>query len=977
MTLLELLVVVVLIAIIIVPISNALLQGITLPAIDANRSSAAAARSLLTLTFDDDVAGAQSAMVGSGAAGTTKLNITCPAVPHAADKLVTLNWADNSTTPAIPVQVVYTLQYSEGNGTLTAVQLVRTATKGTSPPDQRVMLNGYCKFGPPAAQLVTASVKANCPHTTSSCTTSYGAYEQRVRLKVSMYDGPNDGLNSFSLEAAQRDTCASQPTPGIACGVMNTFLTMGNSNASFKSPYMIAMDKQGDIYISDVSANTIRELAAVTGPQWGQQMTAGNIYTVAGGGTHSTVSGVDYGSGTQCGPPATATASASACGEGGLAVDALLYSPYAVSLDPSGNLYIGDTADNVVRLVPKTDMPNGTWGVNDVVNGALKANHIYTVAGRVSGSSAGGCIGGVPATSTGLNWPKRVAFDSKGNMYLSDASNGCVRKVTPNGIISTVLSGLGHPMGLVIDKHDNLFVADRNNCRVLEVPAATSSEWGNTMNAGQTYVVAGDSLPLPGTCGTGPVFPPAGVLATTANLNYADDIALDADGNIYVSDNQNNQIKEIAATLHTQWGIAMTVAGIYPIAGTGSNFVGLSGQGYPALDVLAGSPFGVVADNATPPNVYYTAGPVVRKISAASDRVFTVAGNENSGYSGDGGIAATPRVYDPDHLATDTHGNVFIADSADNRVREWNAATGEFWTIAGRAQSGSSGDGGPADQAQLKNPTAVAVAGNDDVYILDSGNNKVRRILHTDGTIETYVNTPTMALNWIGPPAPGGYVDAAGDLALDSAGNLYIADTFKCVVRMVAPALPHVAAVFAGQLNVCGNGGADGTAATSAKLNKPRGVDVAPNGDVFIADTGNNRIRYVLNGNIYDFAGDATNASSCTTGSCGDGRAATAALLNAPNDMLVTSIGVYIADTGDAAVRKVPLGGGAIMTIAGTVLSPGTSGDSGSATQAKIAGPSGLAFDLNGTLYVANNAMPSASSPTTQSNPIRQVFSPE
>ncbi len=950
-TLLELLVVVVLIAIIIVPISNALFEGITLPSVDANRSAAAAARSLMSLQFDDDVAAAQTVMVGDGKGGPTDA-ITCPSASQGPNPLVTLNWSDNTTSPPTPIGVVYQLTYVRFNASLTTVQITRTETKATSSSAPQNMLTGYC--APGSSPLVTASVTPNCA---SSCSGSYGAYEQRVQLKVTMYDGPNDGLNSFSFEAAQRDTCASHPTPGVACGVMSTLLRTGTTTARL-TPYMLAVDGSGDIYIADAANSAIREVAGKTGMQWGRRMTAGNIYTVAGHG------------GTYCGQ--LGSGSSWPCGDGGYAKDAYLNIPYAVTVAPDGSLYFGDTGDNVVRMIPKHDMPNGTWGISnpDPTKTGLEANHIYTIAGsRPPGLPPTNCPIGLSASSTALNQPKRVVFDKNGNLFFSDAGNNCIREVKPGGTISNVATGLGHPMGLAVDSSDNIYIADRDNNRILEaVPAsiATENQWGMTMNGGSVYTVVGNSLAK---CAAPPsVGCPPDPAATNANLLGADDVAVDADGNLFTSDVSHNAIREIASTTHTQWPktqspMAMTAGNIYTIAGTysgGGPLGGTSytGDGYPATVTNVAQPRGVALDSAGDVFFTDTSQSIVRELSAASDRVFTVAGyhGNGSGYAGDDVPAATPEVFDVDHLATDSAGNVFIADTTDSRIREWNAATGEVWTIAGTGSAGFSGNGGLAVAAQVNNPTAAVADSNDNVYVVDAGNNLVRKIDALTKTISSISLNPSASFNF----GAGG-----GDIAVDSAGNVYVADTGNCVVREFDSSGNH-AKVVAG--STCGMSG-DGIAATSAKLNGPSGIDVAANGDVYIADTLSNRVRYVTSdGTIHAFAGTGT---ACSGSSCGDGGASTSAQLNAPNDVAVTSWGVYIADTGDAAIRKVPVGGGAIITVAGTLSNSGTSGDGGSATQAQIAYPYGLAFDANGTLYISNLA------PTSPGGPIRQVFSPE
>ena len=976
-TLIELLVVVVLIAIIIIPISNALLQGVTLPSIDANRSSEAAARSLMSLQFDNDVAAAQMVMLSDGTVGS-KLSITCPSGSRASDGLVTLNWSDNTTTPPTPVAVVYKLAYPAFNA-LTTVQIVRTETKGAN-VDSRVMLTGYCQ---PTAQLVKAWVSSNTPNCSptttttspgSTCLTKYGAYEKRVRLKVSMQDGPNDGLNSYSFEAAQRDTCANLKTPGVACGVMSTLLQTGKSAASFKNPYMMALDKDDNIYVADYNSNVIREVAAKSGMQWGRSMTAGNIYTVAG-------------TGAQCADPPGPTA----CGDGGSAVAATLNGPYAVSVGPDGSLFIGDSNDDAVRIVPKVEMSNNPWGYS----GVMEANNIYTIVGQNRNlTGMGGCSNSPSATSVTLSVPKRVVFDSNGNLILSDASHNCVREVSRSGgAITTIAAGLGHPMGMVIDGNDDLYIADRDNNRILEVPLAAGppvTQWGITMAQYKAYTVVGGAasctLAPSVQCATDPA-------AQNGDTFRADDLAFDADGDLVISDTGNNAIQVLAAVTRgtTPWGVALTTGRISKIAGLSDTTIKTyTGNGYKAFDTSVSIPQSVAVDSKG--NVLYTDGwsRVVRKISKASDRIFTVAGNGVAAFAGEDVPAATPEVFDVGHLSTDANGNVFIADTYDNRIRELRTsgdADGEVWTVAGMASVNCTPtlppnpppppacfDGQLAIQTMLNRPTAVAVAGNGDMYIVDAGNERVRRVAASDSTVYPVANTTPMS--FATPPPQSHPTKIAGDIAIDTNnGNpiVYIADTYDCVVWKLDAA--GTVSQFAGTAGSCGNSGVPGPAA-AAHLSSPGGIDVAPNGDVYIADTLNNRVLYVSGGNIYPFAGDATSSHlACSTAPCGDGSAATSALLNQPNDVAVTSSGVYIADTGDAVIRKVPIGDGVIVTVAGTFMNTTSGGDGGSATFASMAGPGALAFDSAGTLYISNCVVPGWG--LTLGGPIRQVFTPE
>jgi hypothetical protein len=305
--------------------------------------------------------------------------------------------------------------------------------------------------------------------------------------------------------------------------------------------------------------------------------------------------------------------------------------------------------------------------------------------------------------------------------------------------------------------------------------------------------------------------------------------------------------------------VQLTQGGISTYAGTGA--IGSSGDGGAATSATMSGPGGVVV--ASNGDIYFAdvGNHTVRKVTAATGVITTFAGNGSSGFSGDGGPATSGGLKTPEDLFLTAGGDLYIADSGHNRIRKVTAATGIITTVAGTGPAGSSGDGGAATLAKLDTPEGVAVAANGDIYIGDKGNNKVRKVIAATGIITTYAGTGT-----------AGY-------------------------------------------------SGDGGLATLAKLNQPYAVDLASNGDLYIADATNNAIRKVaaLTGVITTYAGTGT------AGSTGDGGAATSARLNAPQSMRLNAAGdLYIADTGNNKVRLVTAAG-IISTVAGT----GTAGSTG------------------------------------------------
>ena len=322
--------------------------------------------------------------------------------------------------------------------------------------------------------------------------------------------------------------------------------------------------------------------------------------------------------------------------------------------------------------------------------------------------------------------------------------------------------------------------------------------------------------------------------------------------------------------------------------------------------------------------------------------ITTIAGNGVAGYSGDGGAATAAKLDYPSGVAVDNSGNVYIADLEYAVIRKVNTS-GIISTIAGSGTAGYSGDGGPATAAELNEPTDVAVDDSGNIYIADFNNNVIRKV-NISGVIST------IAGNGIGGYSGDGGAAIAAEfllpvsVAVDHSGNVYVADEDNNVIRKVN-ALGIISTV-AGN-HVQGYSG-DGGAATAAELSWPSGVAVDDNGNVYIADGGNGRIRKVnISGIISTIAGNGTGGFS------GDGGAATAAELNGPCGVAVDRRGnVYIEDGLNERIRKVN-DSGIISTIAGNGTA-GYSGDDGVAMAAELNVPADVAVDDSGNVYIVD-----------------------
>lgn len=644
------------------------------------------------------------------------------------------------------------------------------------------------------------------------------------------------------------------------------------TSAQIGCPVGIAVDAANDVFITDFCYNVIREVNGSTGI----------IQTIAGNG------------------------SAGYLGDGGLATAAELNQPTGASIDGSGNLFIADSANNVIREVV---CATGASGCTPPSGEA--AGYIYTVAGN---SNAGYSGDFALATNATLNAPQGLSVDSTGNLFIADTNNDVVREV----VCATSVTSCSPPTGT---------------------------------SAGFIYTIAGD-----GTAGYLGDGGPAG----SAELNQPTGVFVDTSGDLFIADYFNQVVREV------------TSGNITTVAGDGA--AGFGGDSGLAVACTLNYPYGISVDTAGDLIIGDSLNNRVRKVSARI--ISTIAGNGFVGYSGDGGPALNAQLSIPfalstAGLATDNAGDFFLADSGASVVREVVASTGNIQTIAGNGIFGFAGDGGPAASATLNAAAAVAVDSSGDVFIADSGNDVIREISGASGLITTIAGTGTLGYAGDGGPASKATFDQPFAIALDSAGDLLIADTANNAVREIycvarASGCTPPAGEAAGYIyTVAGDGTAgfsgDGASATTAELQQPTGVSVDSAGDIFIADSINNRIREVSRGIITTVAGNGT------PGYSGDNGPAVSAMLDSPAAVSIDDAGnIFVADTYNSVIREVvcaslatgcspPAGetAGDIYTIAGDGT-PGFSGDGGHATSAEIGWPLGTTIDSSGDLVFSD-----------------------
>ena len=322
----------------------------------------------------------------------------------------------------------------------------------------------------------------------------------------------------------------------------------------------------------------------------------------------------------------------------------------------------------------------------------------------------------------------------------------------------------------------------------------------------------------------------------------------------------------------------------------------------------------------------------------------TVAGNGTIAFSGDTGPAAGANFFEQKHVTLDSAGNLVVGDERNARVRRVNAATGVITTVAGTGQLLPFNDGVPATSANLRQPYSAVMDTAGNLYIADTFNHRVRKV-DTGGTISTIAGMGTPGFNGDGSPATSFQLDTPTSVALDAAGNIYVADSSNHRIRKITPG--GTISTFAGNGTSGFNG--DGTA-TAKQVSSPYAVTVDSSGNVFIADYGNLRIRKVDTGGTM-----TTVAGNGLLGFLGDGGPATAALLNFPRAVAVDGVGnLIIADTGNNRVRLVEKRTGRITTVAGGA-SAGFLGDGGAATAALLNQPFGVAVNAAGRVFVSDS----------------------
>jgi sugar lactone lactonase YvrE len=636
----------------------------------------------------------------------------------------------------------------------------------------------------------------------------------------------------------------------------------------------VAIDSQGNLFLADPDNEMVFRVSP-----------AGSLSIVAGNGK----SGFS--------------------GDGGPATQASLDHPLGLATDANGNLYIADSWNSRVRIVT----PDGI---------------IRTFAG--SGIYAGGVRDGDPATGADLGNPTGLWVDSNGNLLIA-VSGGVIYRVSLDGTIFTVAghgplegAGLGDggpatsafvqsPQGVTADPAGNLYIADTGNNRVRLATTGglifTIAGTGDNSNSGDGRPAVNASLAAPADVrldGQGNLYiattgalrvVSGGIIRTVAGGNAEQGlgdggpavgalispqaIAIDATGNLDIADGANHGVRQV-----TPDGIIKTIAG-------GGQFR-LAGDGGASVAAVLNQPHGLVIDSQQNLYIADTNSSRVREVTR-DGRIATIAGNSQAGFGGDGGPATAASLNVPSDLAMDVAGNLFIADTGNNRIREMTPG-GIIATVAGTGAASYTGDGGSASAATLSGPAGIVFDSAGNLYIADSGNNVIRKVA-PDGTISTFAGSGAAAYSGDGGPASLASMKAPQGLALDTSGNLYIVDGNSVVRRVDKNGTIST---------VAGDGleyySGDGGSARQAELYQPRAIALDRANNLYIADNMSDRVRRV------DASGVITTISgNGNTGFGGDGGPAADAVFDRPLGVAFDVQGnLYISDSGNGRIREIP-----------------------------------------------------------------------
>jgi sugar lactone lactonase YvrE len=661
--------------------------------------------------------------------------------------------------------------------------------------------------------------------------------------------------------------------------------------------------------------------------------------------------------------------------------------PAGVAADSMGNLYVTDNGANTVRKI-------------------TPAGVVTTLAGSpgVTGSADG------TGSNAQFSGPFGITVDSNGIVYVADRNNGTIRKVTQAGVVTTFVgtpgvtghvdgtgsaASFGDMIGLTIDGSGNLFVADDVNSTIRKVtPSGVVTTFAGTTgitgssdgtgsaarfnspygvgadHSGNVYVADTLSSTIRAITPSGVVTTLAGTLnqvgsvdatGTSAKFTYPTAICADSNGNLYVADYYNQDIRKVvvsSAAVSTLAGSPAFV-GYADGTGTGARF---------------NAPFGIVTDSSG--NIYLadSGNTTVRKITASAV-VTTVAGSAGAGFSDGAGSSAG--FFEPTNICTDPSGNMYVADESNHTIRKVTPG-GVVTTFAGSPGASGSSDG-TGSAAQFYYPFGVASDAAGNIFVADRSNHIIRKITPA-GVVTTIAGTVGKAgsVNGAGTAAEFNLPEG---ITVDANGNIFVAEGQNDDVRMISSS--GTVTTLAGNPGVVGSN--DGTG-SAAQFNLPAGVAVDGNDNVYVADYGNNTVRKITSAGV-----TTTIAGQPGIPGSADGTG-TAATFYSPTGIAIDPSGnLYIAEESNNTIRKITQAG-VVTTLAGVPYSTvtvngqttkvGIGSSDGTGSAAEFDAPDGITLDSSGNIYVADTGNGEirkgyySTSPVISTQPLDQFVSP-